>query len=89
MGKSKATTFGTAMLSMALMAAPEATADPYVHKGPWPIQGGFDLQPSEKELRALHQQDVAPEEAREVDRLYDQLLSDSDKILRQHPADAD
>jgi hypothetical protein len=50
---------------------------PPFHWGPWPIQNGFDQQPTEYELRALHYQDVTPGEAREIDRLYDQLLSSS------------
>jgi|SRR5208337_2507139 len=59
---------------------------PPIHRGPWPIHNGFNQQPTQDELRALHQQDVTPDQAREIDRLYDQLLSDSEKILRQHPA---
>jgi hypothetical protein len=58
------------------------------HRGPWPIYNGLNHQPTQNELRALHHQDVTPDEAREIDRLYDQLLSNSEKILRQHPADA-
>jgi hypothetical protein len=51
---------------------------PLFHWGPWPIYNGFNHQPTEYELRALHHQDVTPDEARELDRLYDQLLSSSD-----------
>ena len=59
---------------------------PPLHHGPWPIYNGFNHQPTQDELRALHRQDVTPDQAREIDRLYDQLLSSSEKILRQHPA---
>jgi hypothetical protein len=48
------------------------------HRGPWPIYNGFDQQPTEYGLRALHHQDVTPDEAREIDRLYRQLLPGSD-----------
>ena len=41
----------------------------------WPIQNGFNRQPTPKELRALGDHDVTPNEAREIDRLYDQLMS--------------
>ena len=53
--------------------------------GPWRIHNGFNHQPTQAELRALHQQDVTPDLARDIDRLYDQLLSDSE-FLGQHPA---
>jgi hypothetical protein len=33
---------------------------PRSHASPWPIYSGFDHQPIENELRALHEQDVAP-----------------------------
>lgn len=79
------------IFASALVAALSFLAQPGVaqdlqtfHGGPWPIQCGFNHQPSQSELRALHQQDVTREEAREIDRLYDQLLSESEKILRQH-----
>jgi hypothetical protein len=57
-----------------------------LHRGPWPIHNGFNHQPTQNELRAMHHQDVTPDEAREIDRLYDQLLSGNEKVLRQHPA---
>ena len=48
---------------------------PPIHKGPWPIQNGRNYQPTENELRSSRLQDVTPDEAREIDRLYDQLLA--------------
>jgi hypothetical protein len=71
----------------ALAAAPSfAVQRVALHRRPWPICDGFNHQPSQNELRALHQRDVTPDEARELDRLYDQLLSSSETILRQQPA---
>jgi hypothetical protein len=57
---------------------------PPPHKGPWPLCNGFNYQPTEQELRALHQEDVTPHQAREIDRLYDQLLGSSDHQARQN-----
>ncbi len=48
---------------------------PPLHQGPWPVQNGFNRQPTQSELKALHEQDVTPDQAREVDRLYDELMS--------------
>jgi hypothetical protein len=59
-----------------------------VHHRPSPIHNGFNHQPTEDELRALHQEDVTRDEAQETDRLYDQLMSGNNQILRQHPAPA-
>ena len=46
-----------------------------IHKGPWPIHNGRNYQSTENELRSSRLQDVTPDEAREIDRLYDQLLA--------------
>jgi hypothetical protein len=71
--------------ALSLLAQPGVAQDsPPFHRGPWPIHTGFNHQPTQNELRALHHQDVTPDEARVIDRLYDQLMSDSEKILRQH-----
>jgi hypothetical protein len=51
------------------------------HRGPWPIHDGFNHQPTGNDLKAFNHQDVTPDAAREIDRLYDQLRSDSEKIL--------
>jgi Spy/CpxP family protein refolding chaperone len=81
---------GAAILSLGLVAAGETSAAlPHAsspHRRPWPIYNGFNHQPSQKELRALHHQDVTSDEAREIDRLYDQLMSSSERVLRQQPA---
>jgi hypothetical protein len=56
-----------------------------LHNGPWPIQHGHDYQPTENELRDLHESDVTPNQAREVDRLYDQLLASGKKGSDRRP----
>lgn len=48
-------------------------------KEPWPIRNGHNNQPTAQELRALGREDVTPDEAREIDRLYDQLLTNEKK----------
>ena len=58
---------------------------PPLHGGRWPIHNGRNYQPTERELRALHLEDVTPDQAREIDRLYDQLLADSEKVRNWHP----
>ena len=54
--------------------AANAKNAPPIHEGPWPIRNGHNYQPTEHELRFLHQEDVTPDQACEIDRLYDQLL---------------
>ncbi|MGX9430414.1 MULTISPECIES: hypothetical protein [Bradyrhizobium] len=75
-----------AVASLALANIASAEDAPPVHKEPWPIRNGRNYQPTERELRALHQEDVTPNQAREIDRLYDQLLASSEKIRKRHPA---
>lgn len=43
--------------------------------GAWPIQNGVKHQPTRGDLRSLHEQDVPSNDAREIDRLYNELLS--------------
>jgi hypothetical protein len=69
-----------------LLANIAAEGAPSLRKGPWPIRNGHDYQPTEHELRALHEEDVSPGQAREIDRLYDQLLASSEQIRNRHPA---
>ena len=66
--------------------AANAEGSPPPHSGPWPIHNGRNYQPTEDELRALHLQDVTRDQAREIDRLYDQLLAGSEKVRNRHPA---
>ena len=51
-----------------------AQETPSLHPS-WPIQNGVKHQPTENDLRALHDQDVPPNDAREIDRLYNELMS--------------
>ena len=61
--------------ALSMLADPGVAKDaPSLHQESWPIYNGFDHQPTRDELRALHQQDVTPAQAHEIDRLYDQLL---------------
>ena len=64
------------------VALDAAEGAPPLHKGPWPIRNGLNYQPTEQELRALHQEDVTPDQAREIDLLYDQLLASNDHRAR-------
>jgi hypothetical protein len=60
---------------LSFLAQPgSAQEKPSLHQS-WPIQNGFNRQPTQNELRALHEQDVPANDAREIDRLYDELLS--------------
>src|SRR4029077_2777766 len=74
--------FGVALALVSLLLANIGCAEeaPAPHKGPWPIRNGHNYQPSERELRALHLEDVTPDQAREIDRLYDQLLANSERV---------
>jgi hypothetical protein len=90
--KSRRANLVCAMLAMTTIAlgapaAPAANVEggPPIHEGPWPIRNGFDRQPTEHELRASGQEDVTPHEAREIDRLYNQLLPSREKV-RNRPA---
>ena len=80
--------FGVALALASLLLANIGSAEdsPFLHKGPWPIRNGHNYQPTEHELRALHLEDVTPDQAREIDRLYDQLLTRSENVHDRHPA---
>ena len=68
--------FGAVLVvSLSLVNVGHAEQVPPVHKGPWPIHNGRNTQPTENELRSLHLRDVTPDQAREIDRLYSELLA--------------
>lgn len=77
--------FGVALalasLSLASVGFAEDTPTPHVRQ--WPIQNGHNYQPTDQELRALHREDITPDQAREVDRLYDQLLAGTEPRNRR------
>jgi Spy/CpxP family protein refolding chaperone len=79
------TAVGWMALASVVMAIPEGATTNVAPPSPWPIYNGFDHQPTENELRALHEQDVTPAQADEIDKLYDQLMSADKKILGGHP----
>ena len=74
---SRKTVIGLGLVVSSLLLANVGYAEQatLVHKGPWPIRNGRNYQPTENELRSSHLQDVTPDEAREIDRLYNQLLT--------------
>jgi hypothetical protein len=78
--------FAGALLAALSISVEVALAHGPFHEGSWPVQDGFNRQPTEGELRALHDQDLTRAQAREIDRLYDQLMSSSNTILRRKPA---
>jgi hypothetical protein len=71
---------------LAVLGSAEDAPPPALHQTPWPIYHERQHQPTQDELKTQHQQDVTPDQAGDIDRLYDQLLSNSDKLLKQHPA---
>jgi hypothetical protein len=75
-----------ALVSLLLANIGSAADAPPLHKGPWPIRNGRNYQPTEHELRASLLEDVTPDQAREIDRLYNQLLASSEKGRNRHPA---
>ena len=80
--------FGVALALSSLLLASIVSAEQSapLHRGPWPIRNSRNYQPTEHELRALHLEDVTPDQAREIDRLYDQLLTRSENVHNRHPA---
>jgi hypothetical protein len=79
--------FGVALVLVSLLLANIGSPEdsPPIHKGLWPIRNGHNYQPTEHELRALHLEDVTTDQAREIDRLYDQLLASSEKARNRYP----
>jgi hypothetical protein len=56
-----------------------------LRKGPWPVRDGRNYQPTERELEDMDRHDVRPDEAREIDRLYDELMSGDEKVSKRYP----
>jgi hypothetical protein len=85
-GMSSKIIFGSALALASLMLANIGSAEDAssARKGPWPIQNGHNHQPTEQELKALHLEDVTPDQAHEIDRLYDRLLGGS-KVRKSIP----
>jgi hypothetical protein len=71
---------------LSLLGPPGLAQDQPSLRRSWPIQNGFNRQPTENELRALRQQDVTPNEARELDRLDDELMLNN-YSKTHHPGD--
>ena len=71
------TMFGVVLVVSSVLMANAGHAEQAlpVHKGPWPIHNGHNTQPTEMQLRSLHVQDITPDQAREIDRLYSELLA--------------
>jgi hypothetical protein len=82
------TAFGVALALASLLLAGTGSAEDSspLHEGPWPIRNGHNYQPTDHELRSLQLEDVTPDQAREIDRLYDQLLARSENVHNRHPA---
>jgi hypothetical protein len=80
------TLFALALIApLSFLAGPGiAQEKPSLHQS-WPIQNGFNRQPTQNELRALDEQDVPQNDARELDRLYDELMSNGGT---HHPGNA-
>jgi hypothetical protein len=74
---SSKTIFGAALVVSSLLLSNVGRAEQVTsfHKGPWPIHNSHNYQPTDNELRSSHLQDVTPDEARQIDRLYNQLLA--------------
>jgi hypothetical protein len=75
----------TALTLAPLLPAATASAEgiPLARETPWPIRNGHNYQPTEAQLKTLHLQDVTPDQARQIDRLYDELLANSDGGRKQ------
>jgi hypothetical protein len=75
-----------ALASLLLISIGSAEDAPSLRKGSWPIRNGHNYQPTQRELRDLHREHVTSEEAREIDRLYDELLANRKTVRAQYPA---
>ena len=68
---------GAALLFMGALGFAEEA--PPLHQGDWPIHNGHDQQPTQDDLNALDLRDVTPNQAQEVDQLYDKLMTNSER----------
>jgi hypothetical protein len=71
-----------ASLLPASSGSAEDAASP--RKGSWPIRNGHNYQPTARELKSMERQDVTPDQAREIDRLYDELMANSEKFRKRN-----
>jgi hypothetical protein len=80
------TAFAVAAVLVSLLLASIGSAEDALshRKESWPIHNGHNLQPTERELRALNQQDVTPDQVREIDRLYNRLMADDEKARKRY-----
>jgi hypothetical protein len=76
------------LASLLLASIGSAEGTPQLHNGPWPMRNGRNYQPTENELKGLHLKDATPDDAREIDRLYDPLLASSEKVRNRTTASA-
>lgn len=64
------------VLPLLMAVSPGYTENaPLPHRGPWPIQHWHNIQPTEKQLRAMHVQDVTKRQGRRIGELYWELQS--------------
>lgn len=80
-----ASTLGAALLFAGTVAFAEDAPWPR-RPVPGPISNWHNHQPTQAQLDEMHVQDVPQNQAQQVDRLYDQLLASSQRILREQPA---
>ncbi len=75
------TLFALTLLGALSLPAQEGAAQEteLLHQGAWPIANGFNRQPTR------NNQDVTANQAREIDRLYDELMSSGDNRGTHHP----
>lgn len=77
---SSKTLFALALLLALSLLAKEGAAQERqsLHQGPWPIANGFNRQPT------ANNQDVTANQAREIDRLYNELMSSDENRKTRH-----
>jgi hypothetical protein len=73
-----------ALLSLLLGRVASGDDAAPLRKGAWPIRNSRNYQPTERELRAMNRRDLSPDQAREVDRLYGELLCNGEKDHKRY-----